>query len=131
MPGSSSSTSRASAELMLLLMRASVPNAEMLRATTERELALLCTKFNIELPRHLQHLPTLPPVRSESEVAELIGPNASWDPMEKEPLKDRPPRKASMTLHSATGSKPVRARDKLPRGARDKLPTGAAPAAVT
>jgi hypothetical protein len=34
---------------MLLLLRAGVPNGEMLLATTERELALLCTKHKIEV----------------------------------------------------------------------------------
>ena len=95
-------TSKAGAEVTLLLMRANVPNAEVLTAKTERDLGLLAAKYNVDLPRHLAHLPTLPPQRTDSEKAALA--TASWDPLEKTPIKDRPPRKSNLFLRSASGA---------------------------
>ena len=105
----SPSTSKSSAELMLLLMRANVPNAVMFNAKTERELALLAVSYEISLPKHLSHLPTLPPVRSESELAALESElaRAAWDPMAKEAIKDRPPRRTTLFLRSAPGAHPL------------------------
>lgn len=100
----SHSHSKNAADLTLLLMRAQVPNAEVLNAKTERDLALLAVKHNISLPKHLSHLPTLPPSRTESEKAALVGPTDNWDPMEKTPMKDRPPRKYRLFLRSVSSS---------------------------
>ena len=134
-----STISRANADLMLLLMRNNVNNAEVLNAKTDQgvrssvtqchrrvlcaflepsstsdsshvgvvfrpkaDLALLCQKHGIELPLHLAHLPTLPPQRTAEEKAALSAP--AWDPMEKTALKDRPPRKTSLTLRNASSS---------------------------
>ena len=95
---------KAHSDLMLLLLRAQVPNAEVLTTNTDRDLALLAVKYDVELPMHLAHLPTLPPQRTESEAALLAEQLAqqSWDPMESEPLKDRPPRRVPTTLRSAS-----------------------------
>lgn len=104
----------ASSQLMLLLLRANVPNAEIFHATTDRELALLAQKHGCELPRHLAHLPSLPPPRAAAPA---------WDPnaaaLEGTALKDRPPRRTRLSLGDAAQvQKPA-----APAGA----PTGSAP----
>jgi hypothetical protein len=86
-PSPGSAVSRAGADVLILLLRAGIPSAEILAARTDREYGLLAQRYNISLPLHLQHLPLLPAPRQaaapEPEVpAELEG----------EALKDRPPR---------------------------------------
>ena len=106
-PGPSSSSSqlnsvgisRIGADLLLLLLKARVPSMEVLTAKTDRELAILATKYDISLPIHLAHLPTLPPPRSAEEKEALSRIAAETDaPMDAVALKERPPRKARVKV---------------------------------
>jgi len=99
-PPQQAEVSRAAADLMLLLLRHNVPNAEVFAAKTDRELALVAERHGIELPFHLAHLPSLPVPRTASEKALLADEMASMEAAleGEEVVKDRPPRKARLAL---------------------------------
>jgi len=105
---STSPVSRAGADLMLLLLRANIPAGEMLSAKTDRDMALLAVKYGIELPRHLAHLPTLPPPKTEEERerdAKIAAETEAADNAHAEMslnVKERPPRRARMRLGHAS-----------------------------
>ena len=62
---------RAGADLMLLMMRANVPNGPLLSAQTDAELALVALKFGVNLPDALKHLAVMPePDRDGGTVAD-------------------------------------------------------------
>ena len=98
--------SRAGADLMLLLIRGNIPSGEMLAAKTDRDMALLAVKYNIALPLHLQHFPTLPPPKSSEEKerdARLAAATAAAEDARAadEKVKERPPRRTRMRLGHA------------------------------
>jgi len=108
-PAPASSISKAGADLMLLLLRANIPSGEMLGAKTDREMALLAIKYGIELPRHLAHLPTLPPPKSAEEkealsklAAETEAADSAHASHDASKIKERPPRRMRMRLGHAS-----------------------------
>ena len=69
--------SRAGADLMLVCMRSNMPNALVLSAKTDAELATMAVQHGLELPPHLAHLlpepepdPPWSPLQSPSAVLE-------------------------------------------------------------
>lgn len=88
--------SSAQVDLMLLLMRSNVPNAEVLSAKGDRELAILAQRHGVDLPAHLAHLPTLPVERSPTEKAALVEDYQAQESglIDDSAVKDRPPERA-------------------------------------
>jgi len=82
---------------MLLLFKANVPNGKIFAAKTDRDLAILATEAGINLPLHLQHLPSLPLPRSASEVKAMEdavkAAEQAVEQTESTEMKDRPPRR--------------------------------------
>ena len=67
---------RAGADLMVLLMKAGVPNSEVLTATGDVALSQLAVRHGVDLPLHLKHLPTMPQhTREEIAARELLAAN--------------------------------------------------------
>lgn len=136
------SVSRAGADLMLLLLRTNIPSGEMLAAKSDRDMALLAIKYDIRLPPHLSHLPTLPPPKTEEEKARdaklAADTEAAEDAHAGTPLviKERPPRHARMRLghineivEAPTGQTPLSTRPPSTAGSPPSA-TGS-PAATT
>ena len=69
------SGAKASADLMLICMRNSIPNALVLTAKTDEELAALAVKHGVILPTHLEHL-VPPPAPPSPQWSPLQSPSA-------------------------------------------------------
>ena len=65
---------KVSADLMLICMRNSIPNAEVLTAKTDEELAVLAVKHGVILPTHMEHL--VPPAPPSPQWSPLQSPSA-------------------------------------------------------
>lgn len=88
-------------ELMLLLLRANVPNAELLTAKTDREYALIAQKHGVALPLHLSFLPHLQPPHSQSEKELVQKAHEEQEASMVEgtaAIKERPPRRTRLLL---------------------------------
>ena len=114
------SMTRAGADLMVLLMKAGLPNSELLATTGDVALSQLAVRHGVNLPLHLQHLPTMPQhTRKEIAERELLAantealeraktsPQASKQAGEAAVSKERPGRK------NETGKKPNDKKAKL------------------
>jgi hypothetical protein len=109
---------KAGADALLVLLRAGLPSAEILAATTDREYGLLAQKYNIQLPLHLQHLPLLPAPRPREPAEPARVPSE----LDSEPIKDRPPREVRLRLRDVTmeGTAPAPSPDPAPAGATEQ-----------
>lgn len=101
---------KAGTDLMLLLLKSNVPNLELFAAKTDRDLALLAVKYEVELPRHLAHLPSLPAPLTEAQKMErerlAMATTDTVDAEKSTVVKERPPRRAREKTSKEEGGSP-------------------------